>query len=227
MSIELYRRLKKGILQAVVGKGAFSPNVFLRRKILFVHVPKNAGSSVYRALGRDRSTHAELQWYKDNLNPFVYKAIYKFAFVRNPFDRFLSLYNYARMEQSMHHSSVCPDSALHGKHRDYDKLKNASLYECAQMLQAGQLEHDEYYNQWRPQHVWLDVDRGEGVNFIGRFEKISEDFSKIAINIGARHQISKTNESKRVNYRDEFDERTRAVVQDYYKEDLKRFGYRF
>jgi hypothetical protein len=35
-----------------------------------------------------------------------YLNLYSFAFVRNPWDRFLSLYLYARLKQSYHHSSL-------------------------------------------------------------------------------------------------------------------------
>mmetsp|Transcript_19868 Transcript_19868/g.75100 ORF Transcript_19868/g.75100 Transcript_19868/m.75100 type:complete len:189 (-) Transcript_19868:576-1142(-) len=74
--------------------------VFVRRGLLYLHVPKAAGTAVERAVfvGECDTYLGPLhftarQWRKD-LGDEVFRSLFKFASVRNPFVRLVSAYEY-------------------------------------------------------------------------------------------------------------------------------------
>jgi chondroitin 4-sulfotransferase 11 len=81
-------------LRFFTGKCDQYPPSFHSKKCIFVHIPKTAGTSVTDALfGTPRPRHRPLQWY-EGMEPELYKEYFKFAFVRNPWDRLVSGYHY-------------------------------------------------------------------------------------------------------------------------------------
>lgn len=68
-----------------------------KNKIIFIHIPKCAGVSISTAFGYNTNLasgrHYTSKEYKEKY-PYEYKTYYKFAFVRNPYSRILSFYNY-------------------------------------------------------------------------------------------------------------------------------------
>ena len=109
------------------------PNISYSSKFIFIHVPKNAGTSIHKSVGLDKSIHVTLKQYIKLLGKEQYESMFSFAFVRNPFSRFISLYNYARMDESYYHSAIKPEEAIYGKHMDCDSLKNASIEDAAHL----------------------------------------------------------------------------------------------
>jgi len=200
---------------------------------IFVHIPKNAGSSVAKALNMETSWHHTAHSYRELLGCLAYARRFSFAFVRNPWDRFLSLYRYARLDESRYHSAINPEEAPYGKHEDYDLLQGASLEECAHYLRKGCLQHDDFINHWRPQSDWLtDEDGRVIVDFVGRVESIDEDFRTLSRHLNlAVDGLPVTNTSSSSgtseDYRIAFTEEARKIVAQHYREDIKRWGYRF
>lgn len=207
-------------------------NVSHRYGVIFIHIPKNAGTSVAQALDLKESSHHTARQIK-KICPEEFDRFFKFSFVRNPWDRFLSLYNYARLDESAYHSSIRPEKALYGKHRDYDLLRSASLQECALYLVEGKLQHDEGWNHWMPQAQWITNDDGKLiVDYVGRFESIEKDFEVVSKKVGLKRRIPiKNSSSKRKreekSYREYFDAETQKIIHEYYKIDIELFGYDF
>ncbi|MCT8340058.1 sulfotransferase family protein [Flavobacteriaceae bacterium TK19130] len=207
-------------------------NISKDSNYVFVHVPKNAGTTISQLLGIDVSRHYTVSEYKAMLGRKQYEALFSFAIVRNPFSRFLSLYNYARMDESYYHSAIKPEKAIYGKHMDYDTLQHASIAEAALLLKEGKLVHNPPHNQWKPQTFWLKNDVGKlDLDFIGRFETLEEDVKQIVEKLGIRpvNALKKTNASKKKgsSYREVIDDNTRKILEEYYASDLETFGYEF
>lgn len=200
------------------------------RGFLFVHIPKNAGSSITQALGFTKTTHHTALQLRQLLGN-EFKDLFKFAVARNPWARFLSLYRYARMPESDYHSALHPERARYGKHRDYDILQGASLRDCARLLIAGELRHDEYWNQWTPQSAWILDESGRLLlDHVGRVESLSDSIELLARKIGLpRPTIGRANSSgaSEVSYRDFFDSESRSIVAEYYRSDIELLGYEF
>jgi hypothetical protein len=164
------------------------------------------------------------------LGRLSYLRRFSFAFVRNPWDRFLSLYRYARLEESRYHSAIDPESAPYGKHQDYDLLCDASVEDCARFLVEGRLRHDDFINHWRPQSDWLTGDDGTVlVDFVGRVESIDTSFQTIARRLDLdTDTLPMTNRSSDADgYRSAFTDVARDIVAEHYQEDIERFGYSF
>jgi hypothetical protein len=67
-----------------------------RRKLIFIHVPRAAGTSISRALFGARNTlHYSIRYYR-TVHPRFFESAHSFAVLRDPFDRFLSSYAFVR-----------------------------------------------------------------------------------------------------------------------------------
>tara|TARA_R100000231_G_scaffold93584_1_gene70246 strand:- start:24 stop:518 length:495 start_codon:yes stop_codon:yes gene_type:complete len=64
------------------------------RKLVFVHISRTGGSSIKTALNLHDKQYNEYYHLDSSYIPKDCKNYFKFAFVRNPFDRFTSLYHY-------------------------------------------------------------------------------------------------------------------------------------
>ena len=88
------------------------------KKLFFVHVPKNAGTSVREALDMKTLGHRTWKYREDHYPDFV-----SFAIVRNPWDRFVSSFAYAKMEESMYHG----EGKFTRYHPDFKFLREKSF----------------------------------------------------------------------------------------------------
>lgn len=198
----------------------------LKGKILFIHIPKNAGSSIAKGLGFEITTHIKASEIEESYNVNFFKDKFSFAIVRNPVERFLSLYHYARMEISLYHNNINPSNSLYGKHLDYDILKDASLYECALLLTQNKLLHDKSWNQWEPQYTWIYNKLNEklipNVYKIEELKYLEKDiYSKFNINLNLA-VLNKSNKLQEIN---NLDNKTISILKEYYKQDFELFGY--
>ena len=66
-----------------------------KHQAIFIHVPKAGGNSIKKIIGISGGGHCTILDYEifDKHKFYVY---FKFAFVRNPWDRFLSAYTYLK-----------------------------------------------------------------------------------------------------------------------------------
>ena len=60
-------------------------------RCIFIHIPKTAGTSVSETLFGRASRHVPYFEY-ERANPWKFRRYFKFAFVRNPWDRLVSTY---------------------------------------------------------------------------------------------------------------------------------------
>ena len=165
-------------------------------RFLFVHVPKAAGSSVratlsplaprapdrllnvllahshlplaWRELYRLKrfSGHARARDIRRELPREIWDGMFKFAFVRNPWDRLVSSYHYI-LRRKHHH-----------RHRKVAALGSFSSYARYEMQRGKFLQHD-----------MLSDGRGKLiVDFVGRVECQHEDFAQICARIGIEAQ---------------------------------------
>ena len=223
--INLFKKEKKK-------KNYGADNISYSHNYIFIHIPKNAGTSVSNNFNMQTSYHNTVREYIELIGEKKYSDMFSFAFVRNPFSRFLSLYNYARLEESYYHSSINPEKAIYGKHLDYDLLKNATMEEAANLLKEGKLTHNPPHIQWLPQSFWLKNKEGElDIKYLGRFEDLNFHLRNLYKIIGISHtnKIQHINNSKKksVHYSKLIDGTTQKILEDYYSEDLNLFNYSF
>ena len=68
-------------------------DVYMKRGLILIHIPKNAGTSVEDALFDYRVRHRTWQEIRDSC-PMAWAALPKLAILRDPVDRFLSAYDF-------------------------------------------------------------------------------------------------------------------------------------
>ena len=136
------------------------------------------------------------------------------AFVRNPFDRLVSVW----------HGKVYSPEYVRVKPRllSLGFRKGMDFPEFVRRVCA----HRDHELHLVPQSHFL----GEGYErygFLGRFERFQEDWEclqKLVPGLGALQHLNATD---RERYRAFYDTRTREIAQGLYAEDLERFGYSF
>lgn len=196
---------------------------------IFIHIPKNAGTSLASAINLPSTSHKKAHEIIASDSKAFFETQYSFSVVRNPFDRFISLYNYARMEISHYHNNIEPEKSKFGIHEDYELLKNASINECAEYLTQGKLKHDENWNQWLPQYTWLYDKKGQKllVNNVFKMEELDEMIRFFYAKFKKKLHIPVLNKSNDQSYQEIIDPATQAILEDYYAKDLAFFGYEF
>jgi chondroitin 4-sulfotransferase 11 len=200
--------------------------IFDKYKTIFVHIPKCAGTSVSNAFADGEPSFNSAEYKKFSLRtmkgrnlehqtsrrlkllaPFRFRKYYKFAFVRNPFDRMVSEYKWR---------SSWDEST---RNADFENM----LEKIPSFRDAGE-PHFFSAKQF--------VTDGRGkvvVDFIGKFESIDEDFAKIAKAVNLNKSLPKKNvtnkqESKYCEY---YNSTTKRLVEQYFGEDLAFFDYKF
>lgn len=204
-------------------------NANFRKGYLFIHIPKNAGTSLGKLLGIKKPSHLYLRDFENQILPEHFRELKVIAVIRNPWDRFVSLYNYARLDVSHYHNNIHPEKSLFGVHKDYETLKHASLNDCAHLLVEGALKHSYPNTQWNPQSEWLKDNTGRLADayFLGRVESLNEEIGKLERFIGPSQPLPHINRSTKADYRDLLDQETRNIVTRYYEEDIENFKYRY
>ena len=211
-------------------------------KCIFVHIPKTAGQSIEHVflnllglsweereplllkfnydknLGPPRLAHLKAQEYlKYNyISQSMFDSYFKFSFVRNPWSRIVSFYNYRRYYQ-----------LFSFKHFVTKRLKNKIS------------ERDYWFIG--PQYEFIMNHNGDIiVDYIGRFENLKNDFNVICNALGLKDvklpHVNKAREasfmrkffrkSKR-HYSEYYDKETKEIVENAYKKDIQIFNYSF
>jgi hypothetical protein len=189
---------------------------------IFIHIPKNAGTSILQALDMGTGDgHRPWQDYK-MVWPKRWYFYFKFAVVRNPWERVVSNYLYARMPRSHYHSH--DGSTPFGPHPDYEILREASFETCVELIPT--LKH----HGWLPQSHWICGPRGKVMmNYLCRYERLAEDFAYVCRRLKIKSSLPLLNASdtNKVRWQDFYDEKTVAKVRRLYAADIETFGYQF
>ena len=202
-------------------------NLFRRRKywahseVIFIHVPKAAGTSINRALyGRTLGHYSAVEI--QSTFPALYEKSYTFSMVRNPWDRALSAYRFARMGNT-------ETMGIH-KPQQY-KIAELETFEKFVMdwLPKQDLRKADFVFQ--PQY-WFVCDKREDiiVDFLGKTENINSDLSKISKKINKEIVVRRENStsSHGLDYRKAYKSSKMVdAVHSIYKKDVDKFGYEF
>ena len=207
-------------------------------KCIFVEVPKTGTTSIRSIIGQPPKPHQNIcqikfemenYWtrYGGNLNKVIaslylllprktrerngrklFNTYFKFGFVRNPWDRVVSLYlrkEGLQLSQKMsfpefvrwikYSSSTCNHSVPH----------------------VNQLD-------------WFVDPHGEIlVDFIGKFENLQKDWHTVSKKIGAQDQLphKKKNDRKVKHYTEYYSAESKRIIENKFGLDIEYFGYEF
>lgn len=198
------------------GKDRYPPG-FDRLKCIFVHIPKNAGTSLTNALfGHSTPGHLPLSWFQ-HIEPEKFAAYYKFAFVRNPWDRLVSAYTYTIRKQSKG-AETAEWIAF---------LKSFASFEDFVLRWVNE-ENVERQKTFIPQHRFVYDKHGMlSLDFIGRYENLRADYQQVCDTLGGGSPLPHVNKSERIDYRDYYTPATHDIVARVYAKDIALFNYTF
>ena len=201
-------------------------------EFMFIHVPRTGGSSARRVLGpfstnpsrhrlnklgsrlglvpwrkRYFAVNTTLSEAQSALPPEVYERVYKFAFVRNPWDRLVSQYFYVR------------NNPEHHRHRLILSLRDFSEY----------VDYEIRRNKFTQLPLILDRNGQSGLDFMGRFETLASDVATAFGHLGLSSALPHLNESRKdVNsWRSAYTSKTRDLVAGHWAEEIERLEYSF
>lgn len=191
------------------------PGPFHERKGIFIHIPKAAGTSVSLALYGHQIGHHRIVDFFEADYPAT-KSYFKFCFVRDPYDRVVSAFNFLKAG-GMNEN----DKAFAERH-----LAGLEFGEFVERLAQDRQLLDWWH--FRPQHSWVcSPERPDRVlvDFVGRFETIEQDFAHICARLGMQADLPKTNASKRPTGSAARDPAIEQMVRGIYRQDYELFAY--
>lgn len=206
-----------------------------KHKFIFIHIPKNAGTSIQEALKNvnvreekqhwavsQTTKHQSLQdllkiyedsnWLEKKVKDFDFINYFKFAVVRNPFERMVSLYNYLK-KSKIRNEIHTVNSFEHFIHLFEDKNSWVSkLHSCKTQLS-----------------YITDFEGNILVDYLGRYENLSIFKTEIEANFDFKLNLKKLNVSNlhKFDYRTYYDNETQSIIEWKFLEDLNTFNYNF
>lgn len=143
------------------------------------------------------------------LAPGELRAMFVFTLVRNPWDRMVSFYTWAR-SQAFDHPAV--RAAKQNAFPDFVVLP----------------EGGEALGHWPARAYVTLADGHEHCNAFVRLERLGVDLPRVEEHLGFRLEVPMLNATVRDrNYRSYYDLATRAAVARISAEDIARFGYTY
>ncbi|MEM9044056.1 MAG: sulfotransferase family protein [Pseudomonadota bacterium] len=194
---------------------------FLENECIFLHVPKCGGLSIAKSLFKCRAgAHIAISGYKQIFTYAEFSRFFKFTFVRNPWDRLVSAYFFLK------------DGGI--AETDADMARNSvDLYPGFEAFVMNYVAHEDVSQilHFRPQCSFIcpDGNRLSEIDFLGRFERIGEDFDLICQRLDIPNTLKKRNAGKTrpKAYQDLYTEPMKKVVARVYARDIELLQYSF
>lgn len=213
--------------------------ISLRHQCIFVEIPKTGSTSIRRILGAPQVPHLDIweirrlmmsQLSDDKLRTERLRAgfysllpvdqrrrlglsrferFFKFGFVRNPWDRIVSLYS--RQEGDQSHRA-----------QSFTEFVRGIRYSSATCIHPS-----PHVNQL---DRLVDPSGHLAVDYIGRFETLERDWRHICGRIGIADlplPVTKKNKNKSDHYSSFYTDETRHIVAERFRADIEFFAYEF
>lgn len=156
--------------------------------------------------------HAKASDAKNELPSDIFNNFFKFAFVRNPWDLQVSMYHFILREPT---SSTYPQVSQLGSFEAFIEW----VVKTPQPYPKGitKLQRD----------MITDSEGNLLVDFVGHYEKLQEDFNFLRGKLNIQESLPHLNRSQHKDYRDYYNDHTRNLVSEHFKDDIELFDYRF
>lgn len=208
-----------------------------QHRCIFVEVPKTGSTSIRSILGPALRPHLSLWESKRLMESYwpirggrknrILEALYlflpqeqrrqrgaehfqsyfKFGFVRNPWDRVVSLYERKEALELRHQMSF-------EQFVDWIQLSSATCVHSSP---------HRYQLDW-----FVDANGAILADFIGKFERLEEDWKVVCEKLGLSSALPHIRSNPRDKpYTDYYTDRTRDVIQEKFRIDIEAFDYHF
>lgn len=172
---------------------------------VFIHEPKTAGTSMEAAPFVSGVGHRPYYEIRDEIGKEAWNNAFKFAFVRDPLDRFVSCF-------------------FHGyfSHRSEDFVDFVRGSTTWKDLDYGGTKH------FLPQSDLIcDEDGKLMVDFVGRYDRLDQDWATVCRRVGVPFKLPRLRNRNHLFYTQLYTSEMRKVVQNLYWRDYERLGVFF
>ncbi len=206
-------------------------------KFIFIHIQKCAGTSITYGLNpylgaedivlgcTPKGEKLSQEWgetkglYKhvtakkakqaiEAMDENIWNDYFKFSFIRNPWDLVVSTYHWWKKTKWNDENKTGDKIRALNNFEEYVLSPYLRTNTCSQFVMDGQ------------GHSMVD--------FIGRYESLTKDFAYICGKVGLPNiNMPVKNTSEHNPYQDYYNEKTKAIVKERFKWDLKNFKYSF
>ena len=156
-------------------------------------------------------------YYKVLLGKGTFNQYFKFAFVRNPFARLVSAYEFLQGGGGGHY-----DEKIVSIIKPYKSFESFVM----EYLNQNTIKASRYF---RPQHYFVCDSNGKIIiNYLGHFEELEKDYEFIRNKIGTGEPLKKLNVTKNKRMLIEeyyFNDKIKQKVISLYNKDFELFGY--
>lgn len=192
---------------------------FKKKRVIFIHIPKAAGISMYNAIfKRDSFGHETIRRYEELMSAKDFARSYKFTFVRNPYDRIHSAYYYLKAG---------------GRNRPFDVEYSKMLTEINSFEEfvLKWLSHEKInkIQHFQTQSFYLRNKNSDiNFDFIGKFENLDRDFRIISERLDIDKHLVFLNKTKVVksDYIEAYSREMIDVINNLYHNDFHDLGYK-
>jgi hypothetical protein len=200
----------------------YSLDGFDRLRCIYIHIPKTGGESIASALfGNVGAGHLRAYGLHMIFGP-DFRRYFKFAFVRNPYDRLVSAYEYLR-------AGGHPAWEMNRRFSEELMSKYRGFEDFVDDLVARRADFSPYrVPHFHSQTDILMLDGKLAVDYLGYFETLAEDFATVAARLGLSVDLPHRNASHAVrppSLSYYADPRVRDKVCEFYRRDFEVLGY--
>ena len=198
--------------------------VLEQRHMLFLHIEKNAGTSItnwlddYASKNNDKTYnihHRHIEW-KKLQSP--YNSYWTFCVVRNPWTRLVSRYNYDLSTYLQKYLAGEGDYFL----KVYEKLQRGFDYWIKNDVYT--LPHIEHRMKWQNQS---EIVQGCENLHVLKYENINEDFVLIQDKLNWYEPLPHANATIQCDYKSYYNQELIDIVAEKYATDIAEYNYTF
>ena len=200
----------------------YSLSGYQQTRSIFVHIPKSAGVSISNSLYNSKGGgHRTLFHYQRIFSYNKFNEFYKFTFVRNPWDRLFSAYNFLK-NGGMNDADAAWSQRYLIDYASFDQF----------ILEGISKKEIQEYIHFKTQIYYLiNSDRRICVDFVGLYENLHSDFQHIChtleISAPSVNHLNSADPSRNNGYINSYTSEMKSIVKDIYAEEIDIFGYKF
>jgi hypothetical protein len=213
-------RLWQDKVDLIRGESQVFRPCFQETKSIFIHIPKAAGTSIARSIYGMNVGHRKASDYIA-VSDSEFKKYYRFSFVRNPWDRAISAYNFVKQGGT---SLVQPLP---------NDIYKSSMFDTFDTFVTEWLQHQDLGKidiVFEPQYKYIfDYNDNLLVDFVGKIENIEIDLKKVKSQINIKTELQQLNKSNRrqEGYKSHYKSETAEIIERLYSNDIALFNYKF
>jgi hypothetical protein len=183
-------------------------------KCLFIHIPKTAGISISKALFGTIVGHRQA-WLLASADKKKFNEYFKFAFVRNPYERIFSAFLFLKQSGRNQIDKQWSEKFI-------SRYSTFSEFILSLKNDKGQISNILQWQHFTPQIYYVcDWRNRILVDYLGHFDTIENDFKYIKKRLGIDCELGYENKSDRENFQAYYTKESKRIVKQIYKKDFE------